>query len=85
MHNRFDWRPHPKSLTAGHLAQHVAAIPGNAARLARLDGFDVATAPAEYNTCESRDALLASFDAAVGSLREVLAGFDDATAMPIGS
>src|SRR5262249_10465792 len=74
------WRPHPKSMSAGQLAQHVASIPGNAARLARGDGFDVATAPNEYKASESRDALLATFDASVASLRDLLATLDDAAA-----
>jgi uncharacterized damage-inducible protein DinB len=76
----FDWRPHPKSMTAGQLAQHVAAIPGNVARLARMDGLDVATVPQEYASCESRDALLATFDASVAAIRDVVARLDEASA-----
>jgi len=78
--DRFEWRPHPKSMSAGQLAQHVASIPGNAARLGRIDEFDVSKATADYKTCDSRDALLTSFDAAVNSLRDVLTGLDETTA-----
>src|SRR6476661_3675162 len=78
--DRFDWRPHPKSLSIGQLAQHVASIPGNVARFARLTGLDVATRPTDYPTCESRDALLATLDASVATAREFLSGLDDATA-----
>src|SRR5512138_3902395 len=46
--DRFDWRPHPKSMSAGQLGLHVASIPGNVARLAQTDGFDIATAPGSY-------------------------------------
>jgi uncharacterized damage-inducible protein DinB len=78
--DRYDWQPHPKSMTAGQLAQHVAAIPGNVARLARLEGLDVATAPSHYPSAADPGALLTSLDASVGALREVLAGFDDGAA-----
>jgi len=78
--DRFEWRPHPKSMSVGQLAQHVAAIPGHVARLAQMDGLDVATVPTGYASCESRDALLGSFDGSVAAIREVLAGLDEAKA-----
>jgi uncharacterized damage-inducible protein DinB len=81
--DRFDWRPHPKSMSAGQLAQHVASIPGGVARIAQLDGMDVATRPSEYASCESKDALLASLDASVAAAREFLAGLDEARASAI--
>ena len=78
--DRLAWRPHQKSMSIAQLAQHVAAIPGNAARMVAMDGFDVATAPADYKPCESRDALLATLDASIASLRAALTGLDDASA-----
>src|SRR5437763_927263 len=78
--DKFDWRPHPKSMSAGQLAQHIAAIPGNVARIAQFDGMDVATRPADYASCESREALLATFDASVAAARESLAGLDESRA-----
>ena len=81
--DRFDWRPHPKSMSAGQLAQHLASIPGNVARFAEMDGLDVATRPTEYDSCQSRDALLATLEASVVAAREFLAGLDDARANAI--
>jgi uncharacterized damage-inducible protein DinB len=78
--DRFEWRPHPKSMSAGQLAQHVAAIPGAVARFSQMDGMDVATRPTEYACCESKDALLATLDASVAAVREFLTGLDDARA-----
>src|SRR5882724_1238541 len=46
--DQFEWQPHPRSMSAAQLALHVASIPGNVARLAISDGFDVATAPSSY-------------------------------------
>jgi uncharacterized damage-inducible protein DinB len=81
--SQFGWRPHPKSMSAGQLAQHVASIPGGVARFAQMDGMDVATRPTEYASCESRDALLATLDASVASAREFLAGLDEERATAI--
>jgi uncharacterized damage-inducible protein DinB len=81
--DRFDWRPHPKSLSAGQLAQHVASIPGGVARFAQMDGLDVATRPSGYASCETRDALLATLDASVATAREFLAGLDEERANAI--
>jgi uncharacterized damage-inducible protein DinB len=72
--DRLGWRPHPKSMSAAQLAQHVAQIPGNIARIVQLDRFDVATRPAEYAACESKDALLATFDASIASAKDCLSG-----------
>ena len=77
------WRPHPKSMSAGQLAQHIASIPGNVARIAQLDGFDVATRPADYASCESKDALMTTFDASVSAARDFLAGLDESRASAI--
>ncbi len=81
--DRFDWRPHPKSMSAGQLAQHVASIPGGVARFVQLDGMDVATRPQEYASCGSREALLATLDASIAAMRDVLAGLDDASGQAI--
>ena len=78
--DRFDWQPHPRSLSVGQLAQHVATIPGNVVRLAQMDGLDVATAPGTYPAAETRDTLLASFEDSVASLRALLARLDDPAA-----
>jgi uncharacterized damage-inducible protein DinB len=78
--NRFDWRPHPKSFSAGQLALHVASIPGNVARIAALDGFDLATRGTEYPSSEDPAALLATFDSSVAAARDLLAGLDSTRA-----
>jgi uncharacterized damage-inducible protein DinB len=74
--DRFDWRPHPKSLSVGQLAQHVATIPGGVSRMAQMDGFDVSTRAREYAAAENPGALLSTFDASVSAAREMLAGLD---------
>jgi uncharacterized damage-inducible protein DinB len=73
----FDWQPHPKSLTAGQLAHHIAATPGNVARLLNAEGIDVSTRRFEYPSSDSPAALLGTHDASVAAAREALQAFDD--------
>jgi hypothetical protein len=42
--DRLSWRPHPKSMSLGQLALHVATIPAGIAKLAQLDEFDASQA-----------------------------------------
>jgi len=81
--DRLDWRPHPKSMSAGQLAQHIAGIPGNVARMAQGDGMDVATRPTDYVSCASKEALMTTFEASIAGAREFLAGLDEARANTI--
>jgi predicted dithiol-disulfide oxidoreductase (DUF899 family)/uncharacterized damage-inducible protein DinB len=39
--DKLSWRPHPKSMTLGQLAIHIATVPSALATLAQGDGFDV--------------------------------------------
>ncbi len=41
--SEFEWRPDPKSMTLGQLAQHVAEIPATFADILTPDGVDFAT------------------------------------------
>src|SRR5260221_14771125 len=78
--DRLDWQPHPRSLSAGQLAQHIASIPGNMARLAQLDGLDVTNRRFGYASCQSGAALLASLQASIGEARHLLLGLHEAPA-----
>lgn len=75
--DHLDWRPHPKSMSLGQLAQHVASLPGAISRMAALDGLDAATVTFEAQPAESAEALLATFDASVADATEYLAGLSD--------
>ena len=39
---KFDWKPHPKSMTLGRLASHVAELPGFLNAILTMDEFDFA-------------------------------------------
>src|ERR1700749_2849861 len=59
--DKLTWKPHPKSMTIGQLAMHVATIPGGISKLAEVDDFEINPAafnpPAPQNTQEILTAL----------------------------
>ncbi len=76
---QFAWQPHPKSMTLGRLAEHLAELPHWAAATITQDGIDVSVGrPEGYQSPATRDAVLAMFDANVAQAREALAGAPDA-------
>lgn len=60
--DKFAWKPHDKSMTAGRLAAHIAEIPVWINRALEGASFDFATASLTRNTFESTAALLAVFE-----------------------
>jgi predicted dithiol-disulfide oxidoreductase (DUF899 family)/uncharacterized damage-inducible protein DinB len=58
--DKLTWRPHPKSMTLGQLAIHIATIPGRVSTLAQSDGIDVSQArfepPQPKDLCEIQTA-----------------------------
>jgi uncharacterized damage-inducible protein DinB len=42
--DKLSWKPHPKSMSLGQLALHVATIPGALTKLAQLEEFDASQA-----------------------------------------
>ncbi len=74
--DRFDWKPHQKSMSLGQLAQHVATIPRwGDVTLSRTE-FDLGSQPAPA-AMTSRAELLEAFDQHVGNARAALSGKGD--------
>jgi uncharacterized damage-inducible protein DinB len=71
------WKPHPKSMSLGQLALHVATVPGNVAELAAIDTVPV---PPNFIQPEAATAseLVQSLKESVAKARRALGGFDDA-------
>jgi uncharacterized damage-inducible protein DinB len=42
--DQLTWQPHPKSMSLGQLALHVASIPGGVTKLVQLEEFDASQA-----------------------------------------
>lgn len=74
--DKFDYKPHEKSMTLGRLAAHVAEMPAWASttldvEVLTLDGMNP-------NVATSRAGLLSNFDAALTDARAKIAAADDA-------
>jgi len=79
---QFDWQPHPRSMTLGRLAAHLAELPHWVSITISQDGFDMSTArPEGYQPPATRDAVLALFDANTAAARAALAGRGDGELM----
>lgn len=73
--DKFEWRPHPKSMTLGQLSIHLAEIQGWAVMTINNDSFDVAPPGGEpYSSpkIKTRGELLKMFDEGVVQAREAL-------------
>jgi len=78
---QLDWQPHPKSMTLGQLAFHLANIPGNISRITRLDGFDASTANFTPASPPSAAALLPALESSLAEARSFLDGLDEEAAV----
>ena len=72
--DQLDWRPHPKSFTAGGLASHIVDCVGWLEPIFTRDEFDVDPSTMRPSQATSLDALLTTFDEKVASGNGILAG-----------
>lgn len=74
------WQPHPKSMTLGKLATHLATVPTMVASSVLGDGLDlagIAPAPPAGTTAE----IVRTFDTACAGAKAAMAQLDDARAL----
>jgi uncharacterized damage-inducible protein DinB len=79
-----DWRPHPKSMTLGRLAGHVAELYGWATMTIKEGSIDIAPiggSQTQAATMQSRDQLLGLFDTHLREAKQALASASDETLM----
>ena len=60
--DKFDWKPHEKSMSLGGLATHLSNIPNWGGIILNEPSFDLAAAPPKRPEPASRAAILAEFD-----------------------
>ncbi len=78
--DKLDWQPHPKSLTMGALATHLAQIPGWAATALTTHSFDLAPEgrpPMRLVPLTSRQEILDLFDQNRAAARAAVADATD--------
>jgi uncharacterized damage-inducible protein DinB len=73
------WTPHPKSMSIGALAWHIARIPKRVIHLLDEKVFDLEKARAEYTAGEGD--VVQEYQKNVAELESVIAGLDDAAMM----
>lgn len=75
--DKFDYKPHEKSMALGRLASHVAEMPNWAAHTLQLEVLEITPGQKPF-LAENRSELLAYFDKAVAEARERIAAATDA-------
>jgi uncharacterized damage-inducible protein DinB len=78
--DKLSWKPHPKSMSLGQLAFHVASIPGNLSRLAQLEEFDISTVNFEPPAPGNAKEILNTLDASLKAIEEYLGGVSESAA-----
>ena len=71
------WRPHPRSMSLGQLALHVATVPGNVAELASMDTIPELPTFIQPEAATVSELVPALSDS-VARAKRALGGFDDA-------
>jgi uncharacterized damage-inducible protein DinB len=74
--DKLTWKPHEKSMTAGQLAYHLAAVPGG---LVRFVESNPAQVPDSFNLPQpaSRQEILEKLDESIVTVRKFLPRFED--------
>lgn len=74
--DKLAWKPHPKSMTMGQLATHIATMVHWTEAIVGQDSFDVATAPPTPDF-KTRQEILNAFDQGSAAARKAIAGVSD--------
>jgi uncharacterized damage-inducible protein DinB len=75
--DKFTWKPHEKSMTAGQLALHLAMVPGSIVQFVKGNPVQVQT-NFTFPQPASRAEILKAFDESVATVRSRLPKYDDA-------
>jgi uncharacterized damage-inducible protein DinB len=78
--DRLEWRPHPKSMSLGQLALHVAQVPGTFTSILAADEVDFATVDFEAPARGDARSLVKLLEDSVCSARRWLSELDEARA-----
>jgi uncharacterized damage-inducible protein DinB len=78
--DKLTWTPHPKSMTLGKLASHIAGVPGGISRIAQNDVHEID--PAAFAPLQPKDKkeILDAFEASVKTAEQYIEGLTEATA-----
>lgn len=75
--DKFDWKPHPKSMTMGQLAGHLAELPGFSAAILTTEVLDFDKGEYKPTVVKNRAEVLDLFDKNIAKVREAIAASTD--------
>jgi uncharacterized damage-inducible protein DinB len=75
--DRFDWKPHAKSTSAGRLAGHIAELPGFSAGIMKTESLSLGNSDANPAPMKNCAEVLALFDKNAAEAREAIAAATD--------
>jgi uncharacterized damage-inducible protein DinB len=75
--DKLEWKPHPKSMSAGQLAFHIAESPGNVVQLAEAGEFNAPEMRRENTQPANLQEILQKFDESVATVKKILPTFTD--------
>jgi len=78
--DKLSWRPHPKAMTLGELALHIATIPGSIAELGKNDIHEVNQIPTPVEAT-SVEQIKAAFAESLEAGKAIVGATSDADAM----
>jgi uncharacterized damage-inducible protein DinB len=74
------WKPHPKSMSLGQLALHIATVPGGVAQMAAQAGFDAPPSFIQPSATTAAE-LVPALEQSIVQARQALGGMSDEQVM----
>lgn len=74
--DKLTWKPHEKSMTAGQLAYHLAAVPGGVVQIVQTDRAELPNF--NFPQPASVEEVLKVLDESIATVKQVLPTYDDA-------
>jgi len=71
------WKPHPKSLSLGQLALHIATVPGAAAKMLQKDEHEVTPAAFRFQDPHGIEEIRSTFEQSVKDAETFLCGLSE--------
>jgi uncharacterized damage-inducible protein DinB len=77
---KLTWAPHPKSMTIGKLAQHIASVPAGISRIAQNDVHEIDPAAFAPQQPKDKKEILDTFEGSVQTAQQFIEGLTESTA-----
>jgi len=75
--DKLSWKPHPKSMSLGQLAIHIATVPGALERITQQEAFDVSQGNFVPQQPSGMEEIHAAFEQSIREVEDYLQGMTD--------